>query len=154
MGQPPETLYKKMVYPQTKVVYVSFPMTHLDRAKGRNYGKIDQLIKELRRYFCVIDPRNLTINEQALGIVRNHTVHRDLHWFVSKTHKTIIYYPEITLSLGANTEMWEACKTSKDVYAIFPSAKFSPFLDYPVKRIFSSTEAFYDYLAKNYKKIY
>ncbi len=157
--QPLSTLLNLVFYPEVKTVYISMPITHLQGEEDRQ--KIAAFISELNKYFVVFDPGAVTMYTESkpeIGFVvdpsveHQHTVMRDVKWFLGQSNKNIVYFPKIVSSPGAIDERNEAYRTMKDVWVIHPPAA-SPFMEkYATRKLFNTTAEFFKFLKEEYFK--
>ena len=155
VGQPISTLYKLIFHPEIEPVYIAMPISHFREPADRE--RIDKFIERLDKYFTVFNP----LSVEAVGAVSvrgdrsnwaiyHHTVHRDLYWFVRKSKKIIVLWPETVPSPGVNHETHESFAKTKDVWVIYLGEEASPFIAYFNTRLFTSEKEFFSFLDKKY----
>ena len=163
IGQNPRSLYKCIKHENLPSFYVSYSMTHADK---KTRQEVNQIIKKLCKYGLVIDPQAIEIglefeNPEEKEVIYSYTVHRDLHWFVSKAESVVAIHPyseRPPLSTGMMDELGHARDYLKKRYMVYPPKSYSPFTtdSYIEKgRIFASKEELFISLqAEGYTAIY
>ncbi|MCI0513396.1 hypothetical protein L0128_09310 [candidate division KSB1 bacterium] len=153
----PETLHGVIFQPERKVVYASYPMTHLE---PRYLPLIRDFVNLLKKYFIVFDPAAI---ESSHGLkdyytaadhraIANHTIVRDLDWFIRINAEMVIaYWPTIVFSSGMNDELRFAYDLGKETILVTERPSdgklpiLSPFTTYK-SRMFWSKKDLEEYL--------
>lgn len=99
----------------------------------------------------LIDPRYIDIETHGEltaiteSIIRGHTVHRDLNWYIKQSSDLVAFYPEgTTISKGVTDETTRGFETGKNTYVVFPFERTSPFMDIS-KQVFRTESEFFDF---------
>ena len=97
----------------------------------------------------LIDPRTIDIesgaglSQQEETIVRRHTVHRDLNWYITEASDLVAFYPKgAKLSKGVSDESTRGFETGKNVYVVYPTNHTSPFMDIATRVFVNDNEFF------------
>ncbi|MBN2052989.1 AAA family ATPase [Candidatus Woesearchaeota archaeon] len=148
-----DLLYKLMLKPETELIYVSFPMTNIKDPVTRK--KIDTFIRNLEKYFAVLNPRSIELGQEFGEAEAAQTFLRDLKWFTGKANKIIVYFlPQLVFSAGVLTEINHAFETTKEVWMILPKRFYGPFEKHLISEMFYSEEEFFKFIKKKgYKEL-
>jgi len=148
-----DVLFKLMLKPEAELVYVSFPMTNTKDPITRK--KIDDFIKQLEKYFAVLNPRSIELGQQFGEAEAAQTFLRDLRWFTGKANKIIVYFlPQLVFSAGVLTEINHAFDTTKEVWMISPKRDYGPFEKHLINEMFYTEKEFFDFVKKKgYKEL-
>ncbi|MFA6227718.1 MAG: AAA family ATPase [Patescibacteria group bacterium] len=140
------------------LIYFQMPMTDASSEADQMITKFKEKLLTLGRRLTglptpLIDPRmidmesNAGLSAKEELIIRRHTVHRDLNWYIPKASDQVAYYPlGTTLSKGVSDECTRGFETGKNVFVIWPSQHASPFMDIATK-VFPSEEAFFEFFS-------
>lgn len=153
----PETFLGLINPTPQKVIYASYPMTHLDK---KFLPHIRGFVDLLKKHFIVFDPAAIesshNIKEYYTAAdhraIANHTIVRDLDWFIRINAEMVIaYWPTIVFSSGMNDELRYAYDLGKETILVTERPTdnklplLSPFTTYKSK-MFWSTKDLEDYL--------
>jgi len=148
----PETLQGVIFHPKIKVVYASYPMTYLD---PKYQPLIRDFVELLKKHFIVFDPASIESSHDLkdyytaadLRAIANHTIVRDLDWFIRINAEMVIaYWPTIVFSSGMNDELRYAYDLGKETILVTerPSdgriPMLSPFTTYKSKMFWSKRD--------------
>ncbi len=140
-----------------KVVYASYPMTHLP---PEDLPLIRRFVDLLNAHFTVFDPASIEGSHNLrsyytsadLRSIASHTVVRDLDWFIGVNADAVVaYWPTVVFSSGMNDELRYAYESGKETILVTERPKdralpnLSPFTTYKSK-LFWSSEDFAAYL--------
>lgn len=93
--------------------------------------------------------------EEEKKIIKYHTAHRDLDYYVPKVDIDVLYFPEHVLTFGGVSEVIKAHRCSKENYIIFPEEfKYKdpgPFEVYQSLQVFFGRQEFHEFLSKKFK---
>ncbi|NLS45599.1 MAG: AAA family ATPase [Firmicutes bacterium] len=174
--QPWTTLYNLMFKPDIIKAYLSFPITLMidDTEKMK---EVREFRDELRKHFEVFDP--LAVEDTELTYVslidsnfgeeyhlseldpdfnftsiekskiEDQTVIRD-YMLIDQSDIIIVYYPTDKTSPGVLCEILYGSTNNKEVHAVFRE-RVSPFLKFHCTKVFSTTEALFDYFRETGK---
>jgi len=150
------------------LIYFQMPMTDASSQADQMITAFKEKLLTLGRRLTglptpLIDPRTIDmesgagLSAQEELIIRRHTVHRDLNWYIPEASDQVAYYPPgTTLSKGVADECTRGFETGKNVFVIWPNQHTSPFMDIATK-VFTSEEAFFeffsDYLPERIKEL-
>ncbi len=153
----PETFLGLLNPNHPKVVYASYPMTHLDK---KFLPHIRDFVELLKQHYIVFDPAAIesshNIKEYYTAAdhraIANHTIVRDLDWFIRINAEMVIaYWPTIVFSSGMNDELRYAYDLGKETILVTERPTdnrlplLSPFTTYKSK-MFWSAKDLEDYL--------
>lgn len=112
------------------IAYSAGPISHMNGKEGdsssmlkkkeHDMRKMEQFQKDLQRYAIVISPIKIADLNATDYNEKDHTVFRDLNWFVRKANCVIAYYPSKYRSDGTKAELTHALDMGKDVILIHP----------------------------------
>ena len=143
------TLAKLLVDPNPPILYLGFPITHLEKDARK---EVINFISQMQEYAAIIVP--MTIADQRVGEEkeRENTIYRDKHWFATDCDMFGGFFPRDVLSLGWLEEFRKTQRTGKPSFLIRPSRKdkkketFN--VDTTLKR-YDSPEEFFAAIAKS-----
>jgi len=148
-GEPPKELERIIWHPETKRVYLSFPITHI-KEDEKALQEIAAFRDQIREFLIVFDPwackdYDETYHHKEMEAVRaqvgDATVVRDFR-FIDQADAVVVYYPKLVPSKGVDAEMKHAFGTGKPIYQYAPEKPGGgPFAVEPNR--FSSNQAEY-----------
>lgn len=125
-----ETLVKLLNDPSPTICYGLHPITSLHVREGdseairqqkrRDNERINTFRDQLQEYIVLISPIVLA-DIGATHAEREHTVYRDINWFVANSDFTIAFFPGEYESEGVKEEMRATLRTGKPAILIHPS---------------------------------
>ncbi|MFA6594309.1 MAG: hypothetical protein WCT16_03565 [Candidatus Buchananbacteria bacterium] len=140
------------------LIYFQMPMTNASSEADRAITAFKEKLVMLGRRLTglptpLIDPRMIDmesgagLSAQEELVIRRHTVHRDLNWYIPEASDQVAYYPPgTTLSKGVSDECTRGFETGKNVFVIYPEGNTSPFMDIATE-VFTSEEAFFEFFS-------
>jgi len=160
---PLENFYD-LIFSEKKKVYLSYPITHIEREFPDKINKIREFGNYLRKYLVLFDPLDIKdadllrpsdeegqkveyIDKAEAEKIETRTIDRD-YQFIYQSDMVIVLYPTEYLSPGVLSEMNFAHRYNKDVYAVFPYNP-SPFFSRLCTQIFKDTKE----LIETFKKL-
>jgi adenylate kinase len=153
----PETFLALVSEDPRPTVYASYPMTHLSEEKR---PLVREFVRKLGERFIIFDPSAVEgslayrpyYSVQDTRAIRNHTIVRDLDWFIGINAQAVVaYWPDLVFSSGMNDELRYAYENGRETYLVAEVTAegqvpiLSPFTTYKNK-IFWSSQDFFDYL--------
>lgn len=124
-----ETLVKLLNDPDPPICYFSGPITHLKlldsdspKQRAEKIAAKKRMIafrQRFQEYAVVVVPIEMA-DSGITNIEREHTVFRDMHWFVANADFTLAYFPGDYRSEGSFEEMRGTLRTGKPVILIHP----------------------------------
>ncbi len=148
-NEPRSVLLDLIQNPRKELVYASFPMTNIGNPEGLKL--IDDFVRNLRKYFIVLDPRSTEVGAMSTKTTKEQTVRRDMIWYISRVEKVVCFYPDLVYTAGAVNETNESFETSKDTLVVGLKSK-GPFEEHFATKRFDSCERFFDFLTNEYFK--
>lgn len=163
--QHPLDNFYDLIFSNKKKVYLSYPITHIEREFPDKINKIREFGQYLRKYLVLFDPLDIKdtdlllkqsdeegqkieyIDKTEAEKIETRTIDRD-YQFIYQSDMVIVLYPTEYLSPGVLSEMNFAHRYNKDVYAVFPYNP-SPFFSRLCTQIFKNTGE----LVENFKKL-
>jgi adenylate kinase len=163
--QHPLDNFYDLIFSNKKKVYLSYPITHIEREFPEKIDKIREFGNYLRKYLVLFDPLDIKdtdlllkqsdeegqkieyIDKTEAEKIETRTIDRD-YQFIYQSDMIIVLYPTEYLSPGVLSEMNFAHRYNKDVYAVFPYNP-SPFFSRLCTQIFKNTGE----LVENFKKL-
>ena len=153
----PETYLALVQGDKRPIVYASYPMTHLAEEKK---PLVREFVQRLQEKCIVFDPSAVEgatmykpyYSVQDVRAIRNHTIVRDLDWFIGINAQAVVaYWPELVFSSGMNDELRYAYENGRETFLVADIVgegsipTLSPFTTYKNK-VFWSSQDFFDYL--------
>lgn len=151
----PDTFLRLVLGEQKPCVYASYPMTHLP---DHLVAKKDAFVERLKEHCIVFDPAATESAHNVrsyfepadLRAIRNHTIVRDLDWFIGINAEAVVaYWPALHIfSSGMNDELRYAYENGRATYMVVEALasgdkpQLSPFTTYKSKMFWSSDEFF------------
>ena len=140
------TLSKILRNPVAPVVYLAYPITYT-RGNPEARDAVDRFASELDKYCVVVRPI-LLADEGTSHHEEQHTIHRDLEWFVPQADFVVAYYPADVVSKGVATEVNHAIELGKHVVRIHPKEDTTVFGKRGVKQ-FEGPDGFFEAVRKS-----
>ena len=174
----PSLFHRLVFHPEIEAVYSAMPISHFTAPEDRK--QIDQFIEKLDKYFVVFNPLSMEkVGAVKIGIqepdederktIYDHIIYRDLDWFVRRSKKIIVFWPQRPLpdsikndkdlakiwprvvpSPGMDHEIHAAFTKTKDVWLICHNKEASPFTTHFCTKFFPTNKSFFDFLAEQY----
>jgi len=147
-----ETFRALLMDREKRVVYASYPMTHLP---AEDQPLIRRFVDLLSAHFTVFDPASIEGSHSLrsyytsadLRSIASHTVVRDLDWFIGVNADAVVaYWPTVVFSSGMNDELRYAYESGKETILVTERPKdrmlpsLSPFTTYKSKLFWSSDD--------------
>ena len=138
-------------------IYASYPMTNLP---AESLPRRDAFVAKLKQRFTVFNPaaiesahdRQPFYSPEDYQAIENHTITRDLDWFIRLNECTVVAYmvPGISSS-GSNDELRFAYEIGRPTYLVIDdvassggTTRLSPFTTYKAM-IFQNQDSFFKY---------
>jgi adenylate kinase len=154
-SEPPETLGNLIGEPAMKKIYLSYPITAIEKQKPELLQEAEQFADELRSKFVVFNPLSIkdlvahgSADHKVTTELRENTVWRDFK-LIAQSDMVVVYYPVEFNSPGVNQEIAYGFGHGKAVYLYYPHS-LSPFWgkDVSVTARFDTFEGLRNYLLK------
>jgi hypothetical protein len=134
-AEPPSVIERLIWHPQMKQVYLSFPMTAIQKDMELKQEIVD-FRDEIRGFLIVFDPAscldyNRTYERPDMRVVREQigqtTIERDFR-YIDQADAVVVYFPKNVPSKGVDAEMRYAFESGKPVYHYCPEKyDYGPF---------------------------
>lgn len=174
----PLLFYRLIFHPEIETVYSAMPISHFTDPEDRE--QIDRFIEKLDQFFVVFNPLSMekigavkiddrNADQARREAVSCHVIYRDLDWFVRRSQKTVVFWPQRPLpeiikadsklaelwprvipSPGVDHETHAGFSKTKDVWLVCLNKEVSPFAVHFCTKFFNSAEDFFNFLAEQY----
>jgi adenylate kinase len=138
---------------ETPVIYLAFPISNLGSQFDEAMASINSFRAKLQEFAVVISPLVMADTEKG-KVAMNHTVSRDVDWFVRQADLVVAYFPVEAYSSGVTTEIFHNTMFGGQVVYVGDHAgksDTSPFSRFSDRTYDSSKEFFDDLMDRKFQ---